>query len=105
MSYCAGCGATLVEDAAYCHRCGRATKGVKTEQFVLNSEELVQKVKELIHEGNVTRIIVKDEKGNLLFDLPVTVGVVGLVLAPLLAAAGAVAALATKCTLTIERRA
>ena len=105
MPYCNSCGSELVKDAAYCHRCGKSVKNVKTEQFTLDSDKVVQKVKELLHEGNVTRIIVKDEKGNLLLDLPVTVGVVGLVLAPLLAAAGAIAAVATRCTLTIERRA
>ena len=105
MPQCTSCGADLAKDAAFCHRCGKSVKNVKTEQFTIDSEKLVQKVKELIHEGNVTRIVVKDEKGNLLLDLPMTVGVVGLVLAPLLAAAGAIAAVATKCTLTIERKA
>ncbi len=104
MAFCESCGAELVKDASYCHSCGRPAKGVKTEEFSMSSEQVVQKVKELIHEGNVTRIMVKDEKGRLLLDLPVTAGVVGLVLAPLLAAAGAIAAVATKCTLTIERR-
>ena len=102
MAYCNSCGAELAKDAAYCHRCGKSVKNVKTEQFTLDSEKLVQKVKELVHEGNVTRIIVKDEKGNLMLDLPVTVGVVGIVLAPLLAAAGAIAGVATRCTVTIE---
>ncbi len=105
MAYCSSCGAELVKDAAYCHGCGKPTKDIKTEQFTLDSDRLVEKVKELIHEGNVGRIIVRDEKGTLLLDLPVTVGVVGLVLAPLLAAAGAIAAVATRCTLTIERKA
>ncbi len=105
MPYCSGCGAELVKDAAYCHSCGKSVKVVKVEQFTLDSDKLVQKVKELVHEGNVTKIIVKDEKGNLLLDLPVTVGVVGLVLAPLLAAAGAIAAVATRCTVTVERKA
>ncbi len=105
MAYCAACGAEMLDDAAYCHRCGRPSKGFKTEQFTLDSDEVVKKLKELLHEGNVTRIMVKDDKGNLLLDLPVTIGVVGVVLAPLLAAAGAVAAVATRCTLTIERRA
>ena len=105
MAYCTKCGAELVKDAVYCHRCGNSTREVKTESFTLDSDEVVQKMKELLRQGNVTRIMVKDEKGNLLLDLPVTVGVVGLVLAPLLAAAGAIAAIATKCTLTIERKA
>jgi uncharacterized membrane protein YvbJ len=105
MPYCGSCGAELVKDASYCHRCGKSVKGVRVEQFTLDTDKLVQKVKELVHEGNVTRIMVKDEKGSLLLDLPITVGVVGLVLAPLLAAAGAIAALATRCTVTVERKA
>ncbi|HUH99929.1 MAG TPA: DUF4342 domain-containing protein [Nitrososphaerales archaeon] len=105
MAYCTSCGSELVKDAAFCHRCGKSTKEVKTESFTLDSDQVVQKVKELLHEGNVTRIMVKDDKGSLLLDLPVTVGVVGLFLAPLLAAAGAIAAIATRCTLTIERKA
>lgn len=104
MPFCKHCGAELVKDAPYCHQCGRPAAEVKTETFTLDSEELVQKLKELVHEGNVTRIIVKDEKGSLLLDLPVTIGVVGLILAPILAAAGAIAAIATKCTVTIERK-
>jgi uncharacterized membrane protein YvbJ len=105
MPYCSSCGAELTKDAGYCHRCGKPVTKVMTEQFTLDSEKLVEKVKELVHEGNVTRITVRDEKGNLLLDLPVAVGVVGIVLAPLLAAVGAIAAIATRCTLTIERKA
>lgn len=105
MPYCSSCGAELVKDAAYCHSCGKSVKDVKVEHLTLDSDKLVQKIRELVREGNVTRIVVKDDKGNLLIDLPVTVGVVGLVIAPLLAAAGAIAAVATRCTLTIERKA
>jgi hypothetical protein len=105
MPFCSSCGAELVEDAAYCHRCGKPVREVKSEQFTLDSDKLVQKLKELVNEGNVTRIMVRDDKGNLLLDLPLTVGVVGIVLAPLLAAAGAIAAVVTKCTVTIERKA
>ena len=61
-------------------------------------------MKELLHEGNVIRIIVKNEKGAVLFEIPATVGVVGVVLAPWLAALGAIAALATKCTIVVERK-
>ena len=106
METCQSCGANLVDDAKYCHACGDEV-GKKTwnQQFSVSADEVTKKVKELVHEGNVTRIIVKDEKGKLLLDLPVTVGVVGLVLAPLLAAAGAIAGVATKCTVTIERKA
>ena len=105
MPYCSSCGAELPKDAYYCPRCGKPVRNILTEQFTLGSEKLVEKVKELLHEGNVTRITVRDEKGSLLLDPPVTVGVVGIVLAPLLAAVGAVAAIATRCTLTIERKA
>lgn len=69
------------------------------------ADDLVEKVKQLIHEGNVTRIMVKGEKGETLIDLPVTVGIVGILLAPLLAAIGVIAAIATRCTLVVEREA
>jgi len=58
----------------------------------------------LLHEGNVTRIIVKDEKGKVLLEIPVTMGVIGIVLAPWLAPLGVIAALATDCTVVVERR-
>ena len=61
-------------------------------------------MKELLHEGNVTRIIVKDEKGNLLLEIPATIGVIGVVLAPWLAALGAIAAIATNCKIIVIRR-
>ncbi len=74
------------------------------EEFKVSADQLIEKVKELIHEGNVTRIIVKDDQGRVLLDMPATVGVVGVLLAPWLAALGAIAALATSCTLVVERR-
>lgn len=74
------------------------------EVFSVSADNLVSNVKELIREGNVTRIIIKDEAGRTLLDMPVTVGVVGVVLAPWLAALGAIAALATRCTIAVERR-
>ncbi len=104
MPYCRSCGTELADKASYCHNCGKSVKSPKVEEFTLNSDKLVEKVKELLHEGNVTRIIVKDEKGNTLLDMPAAAGVVGIVLAPLLAAAGAIAAVATKCTVVIEKR-
>jgi hypothetical protein len=64
----------------------------------------VDKVKELLHEGNVTRIIIKDTKGKQLLEIPVTIGVIGFLIAPWLAALGAIAALATNCTIVVERR-
>lgn len=74
------------------------------EEFKINGRDLVDKVKELIREGNVRRIIVKDKDGKTLVELPVTVGVVGVVIAPVLAALGAIAALVTECTIIVERR-
>ena len=74
------------------------------EEFSVSADNLIEKVKELLHEGNVTRIIVKDEKGKVLLEIPVTVGIIGVVLAPWLAALGVIAALATSCTVVVERR-
>lgn len=75
-----------------------------TEEFSINGDELVKKVKELIQAGNVRRIIIKDEGGKSLVEFPVTIGVVGVVAAPVLAAVGAIAALVTKCTVVVEKR-
>jgi len=74
------------------------------EEFTVSSENLVDRVKELLHEGNVTRIVVKDEKGNVLFDMPASVGVAGTIAAPWLAGLGAIAALATRCTIGVVRK-
>ena len=78
--------------------------GPHTEDFNVKGEELVAKLKELLHEGNVRRVIVKNEEGNTLVEIPLTVGVVGALLAPVWAAVGAIAALVTDCTITIEHR-
>jgi hypothetical protein len=105
MHYCSKCGTQLVENAKFCHSCGSATQaGTKTQEFSVSGKDVTQKIEELIHQGNVSRIIVKDEKGSVLLEIPVTLGVVGVVLAPWLAALGVIAALATKCTLVVERR-
>jgi len=77
---------------------------VMMEEFSVSADNLVKRVKELLHEGNVRRISIKDEEGKILLEMPVTVGVVGVILAPWLAALGAIAALATRCTLTVERK-
>lgn len=75
----------------------------RVEEFSVSADDLIEKVKQLIHEGNITRIIIKDERGKTLFEMPATVGVVGAILVPWLAALGAIAALATRCTLVVER--
>ncbi len=76
-----------------------------TEEFKINGDDLLAKVKQLINEGNVRRIIIKNKEGKSLVELPLTIGVVGAVLAPALAAVGAIAALVTECTIVVEREA
>lgn len=75
----------------------------RTEEFKLNGEELLGKVKQLIKEGNVRRIVIKNKEGKVLIELPLTIGVVGAVFAPVLAAVGAIAALVTECSILVER--
>jgi len=75
---------------------------VRNEEFKLSGSELVDKIKELIHEGNIRRIIIKQE-GQTVMELPLTVAAVGVVLVPVLAAIGAFAALVTDCSIVVER--
>ena len=74
-------------------------------EFKVKGEELLAKIKELIHQGNVTRIIIKDEDGKVYLEIPVTVGVIGALLLPVLAAVGALAALAANFTIEVIRKA
>ncbi len=78
-------------------------KTTHTETIEVTGDDLVGKIKEIVHEGNVRRIIIKNEEGQKLIELPLTIGVVGALLAPPLAAVGAVAALVAKCTIEVER--
>ena len=94
----------MKEDDKFCYACGTPVANVVSEEFAVSADNLIQKVKELLHEGNVTRIIVKDEKGKVLLEIPATIGVIGAVLAPWLAALGVIAALVTNCTMVVERR-
>ncbi len=73
------------------------------EEIKVLGQDLAERVKELIHEGNVRRIIIKDEKGNTFVEIPVTVAAVGAVLAPIVAAVGALAAMAAKFTIVVEK--
>lgn len=73
------------------------------EEIRVLSHELGAKVKELIHEGNVRRIIIKDEHGNTFVEIPVSVAAVGAILAPVVAAVGAIAAMAAKFTIVVEK--
>lgn len=75
----------------------------RKEEFKVNGDELLAKVKALIAEGNVRRVIIKNKEGKDVVELPLTVGLVGAVLAPPLAAVGAIAALLTECSIVVER--
>jgi len=104
LVHCAECGVELPRGARFCPHCGTAVGKIVKEEFSVSADNLVSKVKELIREGNITRIIVKDEEGKTLLEIPATVGVVGVIVAPWLAALGTIAALATRCTISVERR-
>jgi hypothetical protein len=74
-----------------------------TESFKIHGENLLKKVRELISEGNIRKISIQDKEGKELMNFPLTIGVVGAVFAPVLAAVGALAALIGDCTITVER--
>jgi DNA-binding Lrp family transcriptional regulator len=76
----------------------------KKEEFKVSGDEVVKTVKKLIREGNIRRIIIKNEKNNTLVEFPLTIGVVGTALIPVWAAIGAIAALVTNCTIVVEKR-
>jgi hypothetical protein len=76
----------------------------RTEEIRITGDQLLAKVKEIIHEGNVRRLIIQNADGMTLIEVPLTVGVIGAALLPVFAAIGAIAALATDCTILVERR-
>jgi hypothetical protein len=104
LPYCVKCGAPVKEEDRFCAVCGAAVAKFTTEEFSVSASNLVDRVKELLHEGNVTRVIVKDEKDKVLLEIPATVGVIGAFLVPWLAALGVIAALVTNCRIVVERR-
>ena len=79
------------------------TERVHKEEYEVSGDEVVAKIKELIHEGNIRRIILKNEEDRTLIEIPLTVGVVGAVLLPVWAAIGAIAAIAANLTIVIEK--
>jgi len=79
------------------------TENSRYEEFRVDGESLIAKLKEILHEGNVRRIIIKDEKGTTYIEIPLTIGVVGVLLIPVWAAVGALAALAANFTIGVER--
>jgi hypothetical protein len=76
---------------------------VHTEEFSVNGDEILAKVKQLIREGNIRRVIIKDKTCRTLVEFPLTIGVVGAALAPMLVAVGAVAALLSEATIVVEK--
>jgi len=75
------------------------------ESFKVSGDELLSKIKEIIKEGNARRVIIKNEKEETIMEFPLTIGAIGVVLAPMFAAVGAIAALATDCTIIVEKKA
>ncbi len=81
----------------------QAEEEAQTEEHKVKGEGLIAKIKELIHQGNITRIIIKNDEGRTLIEIPLTIGVVGNALAPVLAAVGAIGALAADLTIVVEK--
>ncbi len=77
---------------------------MNTSEFKVKGEDLMRKIREIIDEGNVNRIIIKDHEGKVYLEIPVTLGVIGAVIAPVLAAIGALAALAADFTIEVIRK-
>ena len=75
---------------------------VHSEEFRVNGEELIGRIKNLVNEGNIRRIIIKDKEGKIIFEIPLTFGILGALLAPQLAAIGAIAALLGEATVVVE---
>ena len=76
---------------------------VRTEEFSVNGEDLLAKIKEIINEGNIRRVIIKKKDCGTVMEIPMTLGVVGALIAPQLAAIGAIAALVTEATVVVEK--
>jgi hypothetical protein len=76
---------------------------IRTEEFQVSGEVVVAKIREILHAGNVRRIIIKNEAGQTLIEIPLTLGVVGAVLLPVWAAIGAIAALAANLRIVVEK--
>ncbi len=80
-----------------------AGKKTRIEEFEVDGDKVVETIKRLVHEGNIRRITIKDESGKTLIEIPLTIGVVGAVIVPVLAAVGALAALVARCTIVVEK--
>jgi len=81
----------------------KESKKNRAEEFKLNGSEIISKIQDLIHQGNIRRIIIKNEEGKTLIEIPLIIGLVGAALAPVLAAVGAIGALVAKLTIVVEK--
>ncbi|WXG44357.1 MAG: DUF4342 domain-containing protein [Promethearchaeati archaeon SRVP18_Atabeyarchaeia-1] len=105
MNRCPRCGENTDPNIMnFCPRCGEPLQKMTQEEYSVSSDDLVAKVRQLLHEGNVRRIVVRDEKGKTLLEIPLTLGVVGFILAPWMAALGVVAAMVSKAKIVVERK-
>ncbi len=108
MVNCAECRTELPQNARFCSNCGTQI-GLKKDVYEVSAGGLVGKIKEIIQDARVKRIVIKDEKGNLLLSIPVTWGTAGAVamitLAPWLAALGVIAGIVARCKIEVERSA
>ncbi len=105
LVYCSKCGNELSDNVNFCSKCGSSTKEETVEEkFEVAGEDLVEKVKSLLHEANVRKIVIQDQDGKTVFEIPCSVGIIGAVLVPILAALGAIAALAMSYTIIVERK-
>ncbi len=106
MVKCGECRTELAPDSKYCPNCGTQV-GLKKDVYNVSAGGLVGKVKEIVQDARVKRIIIKDEKGKLLLSIPVTWGTAGAVamitLAPWLAALGVIAGIVTRCKIEVEK--
>ena len=106
MTRCGECKTELPINSKFCLNCG-AQLGVKKDVYQVSGENLISKVKQMMQEANVRRIIIKDENGQVMVSIPITWGTAGIVatiaLAPWLAALGVIAGIVTKCTLEVEK--
>jgi hypothetical protein len=105
LETCIQCGTELEPNAKFCSECGTPVeKNVTTEEYQVTADEIAKKVKELVHEGNVSNLVVKDSNGNAVLSIPVTAGVVGGIVAPVLVLIGALAMVMGKYTIVVVRK-
>jgi hypothetical protein len=108
MLNCTVCKSEVPSDAKFCPNCGTQV-GVKRDVYKVSGDGLLGKVKEILKDAQVKRIVIKDDKGKVLLSIPVTWGAASaaalVVLAPWLAALGVIAGIVTRCTIEVEKSA